>query len=248
MLKFLLVGVALCQDFINTHMLHICLLLTNGSMILLFTCVMVSKAHGIMKKMLLAHPHNHRVRRLYIQYLCMFKRARRRTLLVSSLRLWLGRGNGMLERSVEAKVEASAATAPDHRMFRREEGEGGYSSEDEDDEEEVREVSIDEPVNVCDGDSEGRSGRVYDRSLEELQCGLLMQQLGCLSHQDVLTLCCDVLEARPPVIQVLSRPRASSRRSQREREFESGFSEVHLSLWRELARLVLMLGSAILII
>jgi hypothetical protein len=182
-----------------------------------------------MKKLVNANPESHQVRRLYIQYLAMFKRSQRRTLLQTSLRRWLGRGNSMMERLVPATTAVPPNGAFPASVFT-----DGNSS-DEHEEEGCENPAVSCIDNVC-------SSGVYDRSLEEVEVGLLMQQLHLVTQSDVMDLCCDVIEARPPrkkvVSRILNRPTASCKVL---KEFDSGYSELHLVLWRNLARLAMFL-------
>ena len=126
-----------------------------------------------------------------------------------------------------------------------ESGEGHSSDEEMDVKTGVLLRGGDGSVSVCSGSGEGAGetkedgegqggarGFVYDRSFEELQCCLLMHDLGCLPQQDVLSICCDIIEARPPRMKVVQRPQSSS-----QTVFESGYSDEHLLSWRHLARL-----------
>lgn len=173
-----------------------------------------------MKKLLRNYPKNDQVRRLYAQYLSMFRPSQRRTVLIKSLKVWLGRGNSILGMI----SNAPSNFPPDVGMSTT----GGGNSSDENDDDPG---SISEPlVNIC------RPG-VHDRQIDEVQCALIMNQLGCLSRQDLLLVICDAIEAQPPRRKVISR-RPKHPDANVVKEHDSGYTEVHLALWRNLARSV----------
>ena len=71
---------------------------------------------------------------------------------------------------------------------------------------------------------------VYDRNMEEYQVGLYLQQLNLMTKSDILALSCDVVEAFPPLNSMKSAGQGA------ERQYNSGFSDKDLVLWRHLAR------------
>jgi len=187
------------------------------------------QAHVVMKKLVQIYPQNYQVHRLYSQYIAMFKPAQRRTALVKSLKVWLGRANFMLTRempSSESVPLAPATTGVAHLIAAARMENSGHSSDENEDE-----PATDPLSNICD------SG-VYDRDISELQCALMLRELQYLSRQDLLSISCDTIEARPPRKKVICRRRQRPGSSAVVKEFDSGYTELHLMLWRNLASML----------